>query len=451
MISLKTKQNKTLLKNLHYIVNRLSPPLYIDLYRNSTLSPLAVSKNYEENIVGMTKDEIPNFTRTSKLKRRRRNPSNNKNHSTNSTLENNPLKRFAAEPVVGSKFTSDTSSSTDAVTNNTITTNNIPRYNDPSGGDISLGSTAALSTILNLDEFTSRDGENRNMKWGAKMIAAQIDYYIAASCQYTLLGTINQQEQQQKEHHHRHHQQQQPLQQLYGMQSIPHPATLGVMRVQNQNEDESILKRVSKDFCPIAFPQFNLPKSETVSKHSSFQSRGVYGTVVDLNKMRLFTQSSSSRKHLNACLKYIKIVSTRGATIRRNHDIDENRNEPSSPRSSATTSSSSDIIGKLTFGSIRPVVECKWLEKPPLFSIKKVWSEDDGCWHEEEASDVELDEELVGVMRYKVCLLPSDIINHNNSSERDDNEYVASGKMYGWISDRSRLQSHPYRIAELIE
>jgi hypothetical protein len=390
----------------------------------------------------MTKDELPNFTRTSKLKRRRRNPSNNKNNSTNSTLENNPLKRFAAEPVVGSKCTSDTCTSTDAATSNSITTNNIPRYNGPSGADILLASTAAVSTILNLDKFTSRNGEgNRNMKWGAKMIAAQIDYYIAASCQYTSLGTINQQEQQQKE---------QQQQQLYGMQSIPHSATLGVMRLRNQNEDESILKRFSKDFCPIAFPQFNLPKSETISKHSSFQSRGVDGTVVDLNKMRLFTQSSSSRKqHLNACLKYIKIVSTRGATIRRNHDIDENRNEPSSPRSSTT--SSSDIIGKLIFGSIRPVVECKWLEKPPLFSIKKVWSEDDGCWHEEEASDVELDEELVGVMRYKVCLLPSDIINDDKSSERDDNEYVASGKMYGWISDRSRLQSHPYTIAELIE
>jgi hypothetical protein len=276
------------------------------------------------------------------------------------------------------------------------------------------------------------------------MIAAQIDYYIAASYEYTIMMGRNNQEQEKK--------QQQQL--LYGTRNALHHATLGMIRVRNQDEkDKSLWKNAIKDFCPIAFPQvctqssFDLSKRRrNISNTTTFQSGD--GVVVDSNLLRLPTISNSNEKQTtNNSLKYIKIITKLGATVRTNYDIDEKRKG-----SSSIGSTTSEVIGKLHFGAIRPVVECKWLEKPSLFSMKKVWSEDEGLWHEEEASDEELEEELVGVMRYKVCLLPSDIIlSHNGAGDNIDKDHIVHGMTHGWISDRSRLKSQPYQIAEIIE
>jgi hypothetical protein len=57
------------------------------------------------------------------------------------------------------------------------------------------------------------------------------------------------------------------------------------------------------------------------------------------------------------------------------------------------------------------------------------------------------DEKLVGVVRYKVRLFHSDVYKIHNEKTSFD-----SGKgLFGWISDRSRLEDDPFVIAQMQE
>jgi hypothetical protein len=96
----------------------------------------------------------------------------------------------------------------------------------------------------------------------------------------------------------------------------------------------------------------------------------------------------------------LRIVSLNGATIRRECDIHDN---------------SSPIIGNLPYQALRCFVEKQWLSPPP--------GEEFG---------------LVTVLRYKIILMDGD------GSKNED------CTIYGWISDRSRLDDDSYVIADCI-
>jgi len=399
----------------------------------------------------MNKDDFPQFTRPSKLKRRRRTPTTD-NPST-AALESRPLKRFAADPVAKNALLSGTT--TTAVANDDIA-RSLDTNTGGAAANVSLftPALASISTILNLDSLTNhftRGGEKEKKKKSnqnqnlilssAKMVAAQIDYYISASCQYAISGKNNR-------HHHER-------QNLYSVGNVVHYPTLGVIQLHKDQDEEkesplTSLKNATKDFCTISFPQLRTRyciDSSRIRKILSFQSGD--GAAVDLNLMTLPRISSCLNNTINTekkSLKYIKIITKHGATIQQHYDIDKMRRNGSfsssgsssySSSSSTTTTTSSDIIGKLMFGAIRPVMECKWLEEPTASLY----------------ANMEVEEELVGVMRYKICLLPSDIIisNHNSDATVHDDCNVNKEKMHGWISDRSRLKSQPYTIAQVIE
>eukprot|EP01083_Nonionella_stella_P108329 314962_1 len=97
----------------------------------------------------------------------------------------------------------------------------------------------------------------------------------------------------------------------------------------------------------------------------------------------------------------IKIVSKNGATIRQDFSIDEDQ----------------QAIGKLPFGAVRIYVDSEWLPPPPpptptptlpLPSSRIIGVDDQSCGNDGDDIDLE-DTVLVGVMRYKVHLLPFDI------------------------------------------
>jgi hypothetical protein len=153
-------------------------------------------------------------------------------------------------------------------------------------------------------------------------------------------------------------------------------------------------------------------KKVTFSSHLSFPSastgstsRMIIGSILskdDLsfpNKMQIKSITDNTF-HNNHGL--VRIVYPQGATIRRDCEIHD---------------SSSPPIGTLPYQALRCFIEQKWLSPP---------------------SGKDLD--LVPVLRYKIMLMDGDTCSTN---ENDD-------CIYGWISDRSRLDDDPYVIAECL-
>lgn len=123
--------------------------------------------------------------------------------------------------------------------------------------------------------------------------------------------------------------------------------------------------------------------------------------------------SLSKASEIYTDVKWVKILSEHGATIRGHYDIGKE----------------TEYIGKLPFGSVRMCVKSKRLQPP---------ADSDGENEEEPR--------LVVVMRYKIRLLPCDVL-----AKKDDGDSTEGGCEEGWISDMSRLYDDPYVIAELLE
>jgi hypothetical protein len=171
---------------------------------------------------------------------------------------------------------------------------------------------------------------------------------------------------------------------------------------QQQNEKTKETDNHDCDTKMVPFSSYlSFPSSK--SKRLDIQHDLSIGSSVSNDHVSFPTRTlkrTSMENPFNNQYGLLRIVSLNGATIRRECDIHDN---------------SSPIIGKLPYQALRCFVEKQWLSPPP-------------------------DEEfgLVTVLRYKIILMDGD-----GSKDEDCT-------IYGWISDRSRLDDDSYVIADCI-
>lgn len=173
----------------------------------------------------------------------------------------------------------------------------------------------------------------------------------------------------------------------------------------NFNQEQQHVKkkeRITHDDCAI-----NTNNMAPFSSHLSFPPKSKrfniqhdlsMGSSVSKDDISFPTRGTLMRT--NNKYGILRIVSLNGATIRRECDIHD---------------TSSPIIGKLPYQALRCFVEKQWLSPPP----------DEDFGH------------VQRVLRYKIMLMDGD-----GSTDEDC--------IYGWISDRSRLEDDPYVIADCI-
>ena len=330
--------------------------------------------------------DFPKFSRPSKLKRKRKTQPVSSTTSTNK----NPLAQFSASSVstVQSKNKQLTSPSNDDAAKHASV--------NVRGMNTSQDSLPRASTLLDLYAGPTQYPWNN-----AKAVSAQIDYCIALSStnQNSARNYCNDGIQGENVNVSAHH----PI-----LESVD-------LRHRSSGEH-------SGNF-PLAFPNLNVADNiECNDLYRRGDGTSVSSTCLSLPGVSIMINDAKDPSQSQHHSKYIKIVSQLGATIRTHCEIDENNDE-------------SMRIGKLRLGAIRPIMESKYLDPPPIILDM---AEDDR----------EYDEKLVDVIRYKVRLLPSDISQNNDLKGKD---FEMDHYRSGWISDRSRLEDDPYAIAEVQE
>mmetsp|Transcript_41947 Transcript_41947/g.88060 ORF Transcript_41947/g.88060 Transcript_41947/m.88060 type:complete len:523 (-) Transcript_41947:1360-2928(-) len=174
--------------------------------------------------------------------------------------------------------------------------------------------------------------------------------------------------------------------------------------LENQEDDDGQLFVIREQTA-----NSNPPLTQIFSFHSDDDDDGIRSPNGHEKGMSS-RSSQSSRTSLNYKGK-IKIISSRGATIREVSDIDQ----------------SYHVIGKLHEGDERYFIEKTKLLPPPI---------------EVDNSDDESDVECVPVIRYKIVLNPTDGGASDQFRERISGQMVP----VGWISDRGRLADDAYSI-----
>jgi hypothetical protein len=151
-------------------------------------------------------------------------------------------------------------------------------------------------------------------------------------------------------------------------------------------------------------------------------------TVIDNNQLPLLSSTikqQQQQQQQQQTIGKIRIEPGQQATIRELYDIDK----------------STIIIGTLPSGIERYYYEKKTLPPPPISLLDE--------------DDEEEEDECVAVVRYKVALLPVDILDNNTATttttsfidkNNDNNNSEIEYPLVGWISDRGRFADDPYLI-----
>lgn len=213
--------------------------------------------------------------------------------------------------------------------------------------------------------------------------------------------------------------------------------SISTSRIRRRNESESIHEFLRGDGTIVsdhllAFPQLNS------SSNLGLNSTKPKNVPIDNEALDVETFST---------VKWIKIESKQGATIRSEFDIndsitttsnvDTNDNANANEAGTSTCARKSEVLGKISLGSIRRCTGTKWLFPPSLSKVRVPVFFDDDRNH----LDDEDESKLVPVMRYRICLIPDDIdIRCGCGCECTE----------GWISGKSRLDDDPYVIAKLL-
>lgn len=352
-------------------------------------------------------DNFPKASRPSKLKRRRRNqqPSSSTNNISNNS-NSNPLVQFSAGAVPAVQSKNNPKQILNAASEHAnVAMEYEPEKSIPilASRDVSfvLKKLPLASTVLGLsnndNSSSSGCGTSTQDPWNnSKAVIAQIDHFITLASNQNYGKIV-----------HKHDDDGEYVQGGNNTNGRVHHSILGTVNLLHRQHSNQIAHGA------LAFPKIDA--LDNVNVHDNDDDFDSYqrgdGVLVASDCLSLPVVFGPQ-----CHTEYIKIVSEYGATIRTQYEINENHD--------------SLAIGKLNFGEIRAIVESKWLDPPIVMS-----------------GDGYDDEKLVGVVRYKVRLFHSDVYKIHNEKTSFD-----SGKgLFGWISDRSRLEDDPFVIAQMQE
>lgn len=367
-------------------------------------------------------DDFPKASRPSKLKRRRRNQQPSSSTTTITSNSSNPLAQFSAGVGVPAVLQSKNNhkhvlnASSEHAAMEYEPDKSIPILASSSrDGSFVLKELPLASTVLGLSNATSSSDGGTQDPWNnAKAVSAQIDHFITLAFNQNCGKTV-----------HKHD----DYEYVQGgnTNGRVHHSILGIVDLLHGQHASNQSAHDGAHFgnFPLSFPKIDALDNIKVHDNDFDSNRRGDGILVASDCLSLpvvcnLRNNGNGPSQCHTATKYIKIVSQYGATIRTQYEIDENHD--------------SLAIGKLNFGEIRAIVESKWLDPPPDMSA---------------GGGIEYDDEkLVGVVRYKVRLLHRDINKINDAEKRSS----GSGKgLFGWISDRSRLEDDPFVIAQMQE
>ena len=360
-------------------------------------------------------DDFPKASRPSKLKRRRRNQqSSSSTNSTTNSNNNNPLAKFSAgvPAAVQSKNNHKhiLAASSEHVAMEYEPQKSIPTLASSSrrDGSFVLKELPLASTILDL---SNSSGGN------AKAVSAQIDNFITLASNQNCGKIVRKHDDDDDDDHVQGGN-------IYNNGRVHHSILGTVDLLHRQRSSSQISNGAHFGYFPLAFPKIDAADNIKVNDNDSYRRGDGVLVASDCLSLPVVCSLRNNGNGLSQWhVKYIKIVSQYGATIRTLYEIDDNHD-------------ASLAIGKLNFGEIRAIVESKWLD-PPEADMSG-----DGIEYD--------DEKLVGVVRYKVRLFSSDIYKINDAEKTSSGSGKGKG-LFGWISDRSRLEDDPFVIAQIQE